>query len=1080
MFLFFASHRCFGQRGWRCVVFLAAVLEVTCAAVSVHSAEVSFNREVRPILSEKCWACHGPGTQEASLRLDLAEQATSETESGVIPIVPGELERSEMIRRIEATDDSRMPPDDSHKELSSAEIATLKAWITSGAKYQQHWAYSPLTRPQPPKSASHPVDAFIDAALAERGLETGPPADRQTLLRRVTLDLTGLPPTAAEITAFESDNSADAFERVVERLLASPGFAEQQTLHWLDAVRFADTRGFHSDDEFPIWPYRDYVLRAFQENRPIDQFTREQLAGDLLPGATLEQRLGSAYNRLNRTSVEGGIQEKEYVAKYGADRVRNLGAVWLGQTTGCAECHDHKFDPLKQRDFYALKAFFADLEYPSHSGGELELPSPAQAKLREELVAERTAAHDRLRAAEKTLDSAPFEAAALTDIRTGAADWIFQRAVKVESPEGVQFTLYNDEPLSSELRWEGSNYERRWPGHGVIVAEGPNPDNATYIMTLRPGAGVWRQLGLEVFYEDSLPGNSYGRGNLSYFISEVTVQRVATNGDTQPVTLAAARDDGKGARGERFNGSLAVDGDQQTVWGCPNFDSVGNRFLALRFAAKLPTYEGDLVRVTLRHGGPHRQASTGRFRIGLSASVYSSAAPTPIASMVGAKTANIDEGHAPPWRSNGVTAEELAALGKPAPERSADERKTVRQWRRWSADELVGAAQQLAQLVASEDRLQVEIPRSFVSSQAREPRETRVMPRGNWMDDSGEIVAPATPSYLPHQVTTARATRLDLANWLCSADNPLPARVLANRLWAQLFGRGIAAQLDDFGSQGAAPTHPELLDWLATELQAPQYRADDCHAWDWKHLVRVIVTSAAYQQSSQPSPAALAGDPENQFFTRQNRVQLRGENIRDAALHAGGLVKHRFGGRSVRPYQPEGYLSMLYYPRRGYPLSRGDDLWRRSLYTYWQRTFPNPTILTFDGCTREESQVARASSNTPLQSLTLLNDVVFVEAARVLAEQARSEQSEPSAQVTAAFRRVLSRKPSAAEVKLLIELYDRRLAEFRAAPDLAVKLVATGEYPHTESGAAKEVEETAALTAVIRVMFSLQEAITRN
>jgi hypothetical protein len=1050
-------------------------------AQGANDARVDFNRDVRPVLSDKCWSCHGPGTQESGLRLDLPERAVAEADSGSMAIVPGDSAASELTARVYSDDESTlMPPPDSRRVLSEDEKAILVRWIEQGAKYDRHWSYAPLERPVVPAlsspSAANPVDNFLAVEQRKHAIEPSAPAEPERLLRRVTLDLTGLPPTTEEVDAYLADSAPDRYERAVERLLASRSFAEKQAVHWLDAVRFADTRGFHSDYEFPIWPYRDYVLRSFDTNKPFDQFTREQIAGDLLPDATVEQRLGSAYNRLNRTSVEGGIQEKEYVAKYGADRVRTLSAVWLGQTVGCAECHDHKFDPITAKDFYALKAFFADLEHPSNSGGELRVPTPEQQRL----VDERRAAYERAKQALEGAERDGFDEWATAAIKQAdKATWRFLAPVDAEADGGVVLTVYDDQPLESDLRWMGSNYTRVHPGHGTVVSGGALPDRSTYELTLRPGEGEWTRLGVEVLTHDDLPGNGYGRANQSFYVSEVEVLRRGADGTLTPVRLVASRDDGKGARPDDENGANAVDGDQSTVWGTPYFEGdMGVRFLAVAFEDPLVSASDDELVVRLHHQSDRRRALTGRFRLALSGDVLSAPAPTELSFLIGKKVADYAQGNPPPKDAPGVSEELRSSLAKPADQRTADEKWKLTVLRRWSDPALIPLAQRESHAFAELAAAEAQVPRAFISEQAKQVVETRVLARGNWMDDSGEVVLPDVPEHFGELSVDGRANRLNLAEWLVSDENPLTARVVANRVWAQFFGRGIAPALDDLGSQGGPPTHPELLDWLASELRDPTWRDDAPHAWDYKHLVRLVVTSQAYQRSSAVGEREKAVDPDNRYYGRQSPRPLEGEFVRDQALAASGLLKPRFGGPSVHPYQPDGYLSMLYYPKREQPLSSGDDLWRRSVYTFWQRTYPNPTVMAFDGCTREETQVARPVSNTPLQSLVTLNDPTYVEAARALAQRCVERSTEADARVDFAFRSLLARKPSDDERRVLVGLYESQRKQFESSPAAAEALGAVGDAPREADP--RRAPDVAAMTQVARAILSLQETITRN
>lgn len=1061
-------------------VLLASAVGSVPVAWAAEGDAVSFNDDIRPILSNSCWHCHGPGKQEVGLRLDVRDFALAETDGGVLPIVPGNPEDSEAIKRIFSEDEwDRMPPPDSHLALSDGEKELIRRWVAEGARYEVHWAIAPLQRPAIPRNGTNPIDAFIDARLEANSLLRSPQADDRTLLRRVTLDLTGLPPTPREVDEFVKGRFT--YEDMVDRLLSTRRHAEHQARYWLDAVRFADTRGFHSDDEYPIWPYRDYVLNAFHENMPFDRFTREQIAGDMLPDATRQQRLASAFNRLNRTSTEGGIQEKEYLAKYGADRVRTIGTVWLGQTIGCAECHDHKYDPIKQRDFYSMKAFFADMRHPSAHGGEISLPTPEQASELaglNDLLKESTKALDHERANLEQQRNG-IEELALQDLSNGSLFWAFQRPIAAKSNNGAVLEVFNDRVIESELNYDSSNYVRRWNGNGIVEAIGENPDKAVYEIDCQPGTGSWAQLGVEVFYNDSLPGNSLGRGNETYLLSSIEVLiKDVKEAKWKKIPLSAAIDDGKGARPPRLNPMCTIDDDDMTGWGSPYYrKNLGNRFLAIQFSEEVHTTPNSIMKVRLRQETEQRKATIGRFRIAFASDRRCMPIATPLPWMVGTKNADIDGGKAPPIIATGLPPALVKSLQAPPKDRTKEQVASISVWMDWSHPELTPFLAACEQAKQAYDACKARIPTCFVSSQSDTPVDTQVLQRGDWMDDSGEIVKPAIPSYLGTVASEDRLDRLDLANWLTSSENPLTARVFVNRLWARYFGRGIAPVLDDLGSQGGTPTHPELLDWLASEFRKPLIRANASHEWDIKHIVRLIVTSDTYKQSSVLSAKHTKFDPSNDLFSRQNRYRLDAEAIRDSALAVGGLLKNRFGGPSVRPYQAEGYLSSLYYPRRDYPTSNGDDLWRRSLYTFWQRTFPHPSLMAFDGCTREESQVSRFISNTPLQSLVLLNDPIFVEAARGLAKEAcKVSRPDKVSQISTAFSRATSRTPSKSELTKLVALYDQA-KDLYAKNGKAEQLLSIGDSPKISVA---DPSEFAALTIVCRAVLNLHETITRN
>ena len=1074
---------------------------------AAQQAPVSFNRDIRPIMSDTCFRCHGPdrSSRMANMRLDLREAAIHPLKDGNIPIVPGDPARSAIVQRVMAPNPAmRMPPQYAHKDLTEEQKQTIRRWVAEGAVYEGHWSYQPVTRATPPRAAAHapienPIDNFIQSRLEKAGLTPSPEADRRTLIRRVSMDLTGLLPTPAEVLAFENDRSPAAYEKLVDRLLASPRYAEQRTMRWLDAVRYADSAGYHGDNLVPTWPYRDYVLKAFNSNKPFDQFTREQIAGDLMPGATLEQKVASAYNRLNRTSAEGGIQPKEYLAKYGADRVRTVSIVWLGSTMGCAECHDHKFDPFLTKDFYSMKAFFADVEETglvpdrgeSAWGKQVELPTAEQQRRRAALDAAIVTAKGQLAArAQEIAAGAEQQQQLLAQWQSGALAWHFERPEAARGLHGSTLTIYNDEPVSSLVYTGGELLPERKPGNGLMVASGANPDNETYVVTLHPGQGSWTSLGLGVEQDDSLPGNRIARGADRFVLTgvEAILEEPGRAARRLPFALAT----GDQATQNGMPAMAVLDENPNTGWGVQLGEST-LPFLALRFAGRVTTGPETRITVRLRHDSKdYRRAVIGRFRLALASGEYAWPADAALAGRVKNQPAEKSWAGGVPLAAVDALKEALGGPAKPAAGEAAHDpkqleaaekqraanQKALREYLTWARPELTDLRRRLETLEADRNILQASIAH-VVTTVATTPRETHILPRGNWMDDSAPLVQGAIPEMFGKLETGGkRATRLDLANWLASPANPLTARAVANRTWREFFGTGLSKTLDDLGSQGEWPTHPELLDWLASEFMHPQWDAAGTHDWDMRHLIRTIVLSHTYRQASSTTAPIEAKDPENRLLARQSRFRIDAENVRDIALEVSGLLKDRFGGPSVYPYQPDGYIATLNFPKREYSASRGDDLYRRGLYTSWRRTFLYPTLLNFDAPTREECTVNRVVSNTPLQALDLLNDPTFVEAARVFAEHTlRQGGSTASQRIGWIFKEALNRAPDAQESRVLTELYQANLARFQAAPSDARKLLATGDSPVAKSGDAAQL---GALTMVTRAVLNLHEFITRN
>ncbi len=1022
------------------ITLRSAILAILCSVAL--NAEVSFNRDIRPIMADTCFRCHGHdrSSRKAGMRLDIRDEAIKRNAANAAPIVPGDPEKSLIIQRIFAGSKARiMPPAAAHKELTDKQKQTIRQWVAEGAKYEGHWAYQPL-----PKPSAATIDLFIRARLIQEGLLPSPEADGRTLLRRVTLDLTGLPPTRAEFEAFANDKSPIAYEKVVDRLLASPRYAEQQTLHWLDAVRYADTAGFHGDNAYPVWPYRDYVLNSFRKNKPFNQFTIEQLAGDLLPNATTEQKVASAYNRLNRVSAEGGVQPKEYLAKYAADRVRTTSTVWLGATTGCAECHDHKFDPFTSKDFYSLEAFFADLKEtglvpdrgPKAWGSQLELPSPAQKARLADL--NKTLKKARRDLEDKTEDI--FNEAAVKALRirqqAGEFNWQYPKPVTVTSANGAVMTIVDDK------------------GDSVITATGPNPDRETYNVTMKPGVGSWTSIGVEGQSDESLPGSGVSRGSDGFILTEVEAEVSEPGKPARKLTFVLANSN-LAFPTKSLPAMAAIDGDPNTGWGISTYGDSNRPFLALRLATKLSTTPETTITVRLQHQSHQfRKATLGRFRLALSNAAFSAAVPP------APRARN---------RNSGLSADVIAALAASEDERTPAMVKTLTDFLIFSDSRFTSDLTAIAKLERDRDMVDATIPRVMVA-QATDPREMRILPRGNFLDATGPVVTPAIPAVFGKvQSTEGRLTRLDLARWIVSKENPLTARVQVNRIWRQFFGTGLSKTLDDLGSQGEWPTHPELLDWMA---------ADFAQDWDMKRVVRNIVTSNTYRRSSLASKEVTERDPDNRMLARQSRYRVDAEAVRDIALSVSGLLVERFGGPSTRPYQPDGYLASLNFPKREYSASIGEDLYRRGLYTQWQRTFLHPSMANFDAPSREECTVNRTNSNTPLQALDLLNDPIYVEAARVFAQHAMQRGGASfTTRLNWAFMQALNRKPTADEQTILAGLYDKSLQRYKADSDSAKQFLTVGDTPAPMELPAADL---AAMSTVTRAILNLHETITRN
>jgi len=1070
---------------FRRALFLAA-----CCCGSnglVQSAEaplpdkISFNRDIRPIMSDTCFHCHGfdGNTREADLRLDLPEEAFKETSEGVVPIVPGDVKASEIISRIFDSEDP-MPPEKAHKPLTDRQKALFRQWVAEGAQYETHWAYAPLKRPElpavqtdkPTLEAAAPdaaapdaaaPDAFVKVRLARDGVKLSAEADRATLLRRLSFDLTGLPPTPEEVATFVADTSPDGYAKQVDRLIASPHFGERMAVWWLDIARFADTVGFHGDQNQRIFPYRDYVIDAFNQNKGFDQFTIEQLAGDLLREPTTEQRVATGYNRLNMMTREGGAQPKEYLAKYGAERVRAVSAAWFGSTFGCAECHDHKFDPIKAHDFYALQAFFGDLkqwgvysdygytpepelkgvnnDYPFYP--EIAVTSPylkKQADANEAAIAElRTQLGARLSSDPKLIDS--------------AKQWLDESLAWLqEHPEG----WIQPAPTATLLLKGKPSPEPKPTPEGKAPAA-PKPSatvSSDGIVTIPKALGKEESLQLEM--------TAAGLSRLSSV--RVTLPtaalddaaRAAGAGKTLKVAFSIRGADGKvrklpagtgeaSAKRPIFAGGVEVAGTS-SEWRLP-YDALAADAPADAWSAvwllDLPTALGadDVVIATI----------TGDSALPLRVSLSPIAALDPL---------------------EAASETNLAALRKTKVDQLSQDPALLETWLVSTAAER-SIYDQFKGLSKTRHELRGGKAWSMVSEAASEPRTVRLLPRGNFLDETGPVVLPSTPSFLPGRLESTdehRYSRLDLAQWILSDENPLTARAVMNRTWQLFFGTGISAVVDDLGSQGEPPSHPELLDWLASEFRES--------GWDMKHMIRLMVTSATYRQSSNLRPERQTADPDNRLLASQNPRRLDAEFVRDNALFiAGQLQADEIGGPSIKPYQPAGYYAAIQFPNRDYVATIGMEQWRRSLYMHWQRTFLHPMLANFDAPARDECAAMRTKSNTPQQALTLLNDPIFVEAARVFAERVCGDDSlkDDAARLTRAYALALAREPQSREATALLQHLATQREYYAAVPDDAAKLLATGFAPvPTEN-----LTELAAWTSVCRVLLNLHETITR-
>jgi hypothetical protein len=1047
------------------VVFAAGVLFVSSPAAGVgaepraapeEKARIDYSRDIRPILSNNCFKCHGPDAAErqAELRLDVREAALKPAESGLAAIVAGEADASELIRRVFSTDaDELMPPPDSKKKLTAAEKQLLKQWIAQGAEYQKLWSFVSPQRPALPavKNATwlrNEIDRFILARLEAEGLRPSAEADKTTLIRRVTLDLTGLPPTLAEIDAFLADDSDKAYDRVVDRLLASPHYGERLALEWLDAARYADTHGFHIDSGRDMTRWREWVIDAFNHNLPFDRFTIEQLAGDLLPSATLDQKVASGFNRNHMINFEGGAIPQEYHNAYIVDRVNTTGTVWLGLTIGCAQCHDHKYDPLTQKEYYQLYAFFHNVPESGLDGSKgnampfLKSPTGEQQRKMDALRAEQTRLEEHLKQPSPQLDAAlaEWEKTALAE---AAVPWTVLDASQFASKGGATLEKLEDKSL---------------------VAGGANPATETYTIVAASDLQRITAVRLEALPDDRFIAKGPGRSvNGNIVLTDVRIAASAQDGAGEALKLKAASAD---FSQKDFPVALAIDDKPNTGWAI--HPEVGQPHQAVfELAQPLETDGGTQLTVTLDFQSKFTQHQLGRFRLsvtGASSPHQPQQLPANIQSILAI---------APGERSHKQKAElreYYAAHVSPAARQTREQLETVKQ---------------------SLAEIERQIPTTMVMQEMPQPRDTFVLVRGQY-DKQGQQVAAAVPASLPPLPPAASKDRLALARWLVDPSQPLTSRVIVNRYWQMLLGTGLVKTTEDFGSQGELPSHPELLDWLAVEFMSPAEQRAPVSAgdqvsdgWNVKALIKQIVMSATYRQSSVVTPELYERDPENRLLARGPRHRLPAEFIRDQALAVSGLLNKRIGGASVFPYQPKGLWEELMSRADGakwtaqvYTPSHGEDLYRRTMYTFWKRTSPPPTLSTFDAPDRETCTVRRAITNTPLQALVLMNDPTYVEASRKLAERIMTQAGpSPDERITFAFRLATARRPTANELAVLRRIFDEQLAVYRSDTQQALKLLSAGESPRNET---LDASELAAWAMVASVILNLDETVTRS
>ena len=1028
---------------------VAALTPWTGAAAKAPPAagRIDFTRDIRPLLSDRCFRCHGPDAsrRKAKLRLDVREGAFKKLPAGWAIIKPRDPAKSELVRRITTEDiEDMMPPPESHLSLTDDEKTLLTRWIAEGAEYRPHWSLAPVARSVPPTlnatQPANPIDAFVRERLDREGLVPAPRASSETLIRRLAFSLTGLPPSPDEIDAFVNDRSTGAYERLVDGYLATPAYGERMAVDWLDLARYADTYGYQADVDRDMSPYRDWVIDAFNRNLPYDQFLTWQLAGDLLPNATREQRIATAFNRLHRQTNEGGSIEEEFRTEYVVDRVNTFGTSMLGLTIECARCHDHRFDPITQRDYYSLFAFFNNIDESGlYSHFTAATPSPSlllwpagKEEEHQRLTARMRALENELRkmtrAARQRFDSAPRNG---IELPTPIAHLPFDSVAGGKTPDrlSAQSAELKDGPALSAgaLRFSGDN---------SVVHPGVRPfsrtDPFSLLLRLQPTerqdraivvhqSRAWSDAGSRGF-ELTLDHGRVFFGLIHFWPGNATAVRTR-----QPLPL-------------NVWSQLAVTYDGSS------------RAAGIRIYLNGAPLEVEVIRDRLYKDITYTRAArdnTEQPPLTIGARFRDS----------GFKNGLIDDLQI---FATALTAVEVAGLQA----RGASSSRQAPDFAHFLAREYEpyrAAMGELGMVRAAENALIAAVPEIMVMEEMRTPRPAHRLERGAY-DAPREIVNRDTPASLPPFPDDQPRNRLGLARWLTSRQNPLAARVVVNRIWRVHFGRGIVATQEDFGSQGRLPTHPELLDYLTVWFVE--------NGWNVKAVHRLIVTSEAFQQSSQVSAGIAARDPDNQLLSRGPKRRLLAESIRDSALAASGLLNRAIGGPSVKPYQPAGLWEQS-GTGKTYSQDTGANLYRRSLYTFWRRTLPPPSMITFDALSREVCTARREVTTTPLQSLVLLNDPQFVEAARKLAERALVRfPADPIARNRLAFRALTGRAPDSAETAILHRLFDEQRILFAAHPDDAAKLLGVGE---SKPEPALATSELAAMASVVSAIMNFDE-----
>ena len=1004
-------------------VFSLSVLAFPLAGAS---AQVVFSRDILPILSDKCFVCHGPDEKErkAGLRLDT-EVAAKGSRNGVRAVVAKDLDASELYQRIISKDpDDQMPPPDSIHSVSDAEVELVKAWILQGAEWGAHWAFERIESVPVSDHEDHPVDAIISDRLSEEQLTPNPRASKHTLIRRLSLDLLGLPPTQEQISTFLADTEKGAWERLVDRMLQEPGFGERMAWDWMDAARYADSNGYQGDRERTMWPWRDWVVRAFNRNMPFDQFTIWQLAGDLLPNATSEQILATAFNRNHMINGEGGRIAEENRVDYVFDMTETMGTVWLGLTLNCCRCHDHKYDPLLQREYYQFNAFFNQTPI-NGGGGNPQTPPVLQVGTPKE-VSEIASIETDIKKLKSNIETH------LAKALERQANW---EAEKLDAAASSSWEILK--PKSAKAKFQTLEMLEG----GLIYASGENPINDEYTVTYSLNSGTVAAILLDAVRHPKMTRGGLARSDSGNFVLTdiqfhlVSADQVEVNQLEIDAALASFE---QGAH-KIVNSYDASPGSGWAVWNGKPFDR--DHAAVFRFKEPAQVETGATLRVSLKFNSPHAQHNLGYFRISTSS----------------------DRDAVLPSDDDKL----LFALKVPPPDRSPVQKKMVREAYEKSDQSLRQLKGKLNDAESRIKSMRNGFPKVMVMADMSNPRQTFLLDRGLY-NQRGETVEAAVPAFLPPLTKGEKANRLSLARWLVSRENPLTARVTVNRFWQMLFGIGLVKTVEDFGVQAEYPVYPRLLDYLASEFMSS--------GWNVKHILRTILTSDTYQRSSKfSSIEAYERDPDNRFLARGPRFRMPSWMIRDQALAASGLLNPKIGGAPVNSYQPAGIWEETSFGKKRYRQDAGDKLYRRSLYTFWRRIV-GPTIF-FDSAKRQVCEVKPLRTNTPLHALTTLNGTTYVEASRALATRVLLESDDDSLRLISAVRSILAREPSIQESTLLMRSLKSARKSFSDNPDAAKRFLGHGQF---KSNKLDQPAELAAWTSLCLNLLNLDETLNKE